>query len=276
MVAAQVGVRNAHLRASYVPLMRRWMHAAVGVGVALLSAPHVDAKESKKHPAPAKPWCAPEVNELSDHTCYAEGGPTKDGRHTLVIYMHGMLVTNPGFPWLQHRAMAMHAKNLGFTVLMPTSPQHDQEFVWPTSERAQKEEEAQILANIRHARAALEKRVGHSFDETFVVGFSSGAYYASSLALRNALPDVDGYILLAGGATWAKSHAAKADRPPVFVGVSAADKQTRDHSRAYGSALTLMGWPVRVEERNAGHMVDWSFMRNGIAWLRAKHPPHAL
>jgi len=268
-------VRNVRSRANYVPLMRTFAHAAVSLGILLLAAPDAGAKEPKKR-APTKSWCAPEVSELSDHTCYAEGGPTTDGRHTLVIYMHGMLVTNPGFPWLQHRAMAMHAKNLGFTVLMPTSPQHDQEFVWPTSESAQKEEEAHIVANIRKARAALEKKVGHGFDETFVVGFSSGAYYASSLALRNALPDVDGYILLAGGATWAKSHAVKADRPPVFVGVSAADKQTRDHSRAYGAALMGMRWPVRMEERNTGHMVDWGFMRNGIAWLRAQHPPHAL
>jgi hypothetical protein len=29
-----------------------------------------------------------------------------------------------------------------------------------------------------------------------------------------------------------------------------------------------MGWPFKVEERNAGHMVDWTFMAHGIAWLR--------
>jgi len=249
--------------------------------VALLfasSPTFAEAKESAKSKrADEKPWCAPEVNELSDHVCYAEGTTPKDGRRTLVIYLHGMLATNPGFPWLQHRAMALHANRLGFTVLMPTSPRHENEFVWPTSESAQKEEEASILAGIKKARANLERRLGHSFDETFVVGFSSGAYYASSLALRGAL-DVDGYIVLAGGASWARTHAAKADRAPIFVGVSAADKQTRDHSRSFGATLANLHWPARTEERNAGHMVDWTFMSNGLAWLRSQRPitPHAL
>ena len=31
-----------------------------------------------------------------------------------------------------------------------------------------------------------------------------------------------------------------------------------------------MGWPSKVEERNAGHMVDWTFMAHGIAWLRER------
>ncbi|MBF5066067.1 hypothetical protein G6O45_22785, partial [Salmonella enterica subsp. enterica serovar Istanbul] len=73
--------------------------------------------------------------------------------------------------------MALHAKKHGFTVLMPTSPSDGVGYVWPTSQTAQKEQETGILAGIAKARASLEKRVGHGFDETFVVGFSSGAYY---------------------------------------------------------------------------------------------------
>ena len=46
--------------------------------------------------------------------------------------------------------------------------------------------------------------------------------------------------------------------------------QTAAHSRAFGGSLATMGWPARVEERNAGHMVDWTFMAHGIAWLREK------
>lgn len=239
-------------------------------------APSPAAASSKAKTSPTtkstgpKPWCAPEVTELSDHVCYFEGGEPADGRKTLVIYLHGALAQTPGFFYMQQRAMALHAKRHGFTVLMPTGPSDGVGYVWPTGQAAQKDQEPAILAGIAKARAALEKRVGHRFDETFVVGFSSGAYYGSSLAVRNML-DVDGYIVLAGGSSWVKAEtAAKAKRAPVFVGVSAADPQTAGHSRSFAGALAGMGWPFKVEERNAGHMVDWTFMAHGISWLRGR------
>jgi predicted esterase len=225
-----------------------------------------------KTPPEGKTYCAPEVRELSEHVCYFDGGTATDGsgKNTLVIYLHGALAQYNGFFYMQQRAMALHAKKHGFTVLMPTSPSDGVGYVWPTSQAAQKEQEAGILAGIARARSALEKKVGHTFDETFVVGFSSGAYYGSSLAVRNML-DVDGYIVLAGGSSWVKSEGVgKARRAPVFVGVSAADPQTAGHSRSFAGSLAAMGWPSKVEERNAGHMVDWTFMAHGIAWLRER------
>ena len=225
------------------------------------------AQAEEKNSAPAqKSWCAPEVNELSDHVCYADGGTPADGRKTLVIYLHGALSQKNGFAWLQQRAMQLHAKKHGFTVLMPTSPSDGVGFVWPTSTTARKEQEATVIAGIKKAKAALEKKVGHTFEETFVVGFSSGAYYGSSLAVRGAL-DVDGYILLAGG-TPNVSEASSTKRAPIFVGVSAADPQTASHSRSLAGSLATIKWPSKVEERNAGHMVDWTFMAHGIEWLR--------
>lgn len=244
------------------------------VSVVLAFAPPVDAKGSahesgREDKSAAKPWCAPEVHELSDHVCYAEGTVPEDGRRTLVVYMHGAYATTPGFAWLQQRAMALHAKRLGFTVLLPTSPLVKNAYVWPTSEAAQKEQETTLLAGIKKARADLEKKVGHGFDETFVVGFSSGAYYASSLAVRGGL-DVDGFVVLAGGSSWARSAGEGQKRAPVFVGVSAADKQTSGHSRALAGTLATLGWPFKVEERNAGHEVDWGLLTHGIAWLRGR------
>jgi predicted esterase len=219
-----------------------------------------------------KPWCAPEVSELSDHVCFFEGAVPADGRRTLVVYLHGLLATTPGFQWLQQRGMALHAKRLGFTVLLPTSPKVADAYVWPTSRTAQLQQEGQIVADLEKARADLEQRVGHGFDESFVVGFSSGAYYASSLAVRGVL-DVDGYVVLAGGAPWVRNESAATKRAPVFVGISAADPQTAGHSRAFAAALAGMSWPFRAEERNAGHMVDWAFLTHGIQWLRARLPP---
>jgi predicted esterase len=250
--------------------MRRLLSALVLVTCAV-AAPAASAEDAPSAKEASKPWCAPEVNELSDHVCWFDGGMPADGRRTLVIYMHGALATTPGFQYLQQRAMALHAKRHSFTVLIPTSPKTAGGYVWPSSQAAQKEQEAALVAGIAKAKADLEKRVGHGFDETFVVGFSSGAYYASSAAIRGVF-DVDGYIVLAGGSSWVRSESAVTKRAPVFVGVSAADKVTAPHSRALAGSLAAMHWPYRVEERNAGHMVDWTFMAHGIAWLRAQTP----
>lgn len=216
-----------------------------------------------------KPWCGKDVTELSDHVCYFEGPTPATGRHTLVIYLHGMLATTPGFQYVQQRALANEAKALSFTVLFPTSPKTIDGYFWPTSVSAQKEEEPRVLAQIAQARTDLAAKLGHSFDETFVVGFSSGAYYGSSLAIRSAM-DVDGYIILAGGSSWARPPDPNAKRAPVYVGVSAADSQTASHSRAFAGTLAALHWPYHVEERNVGHLVDWGFMAHGIGWLRAQ------
>jgi predicted esterase len=243
---------------------------ALATACALAGAPaSADDAPRPKAASGAKPWCGPDVTELSDHVCFFDGGVPADGRRTLVIYLHGSLATTPGFQYLQQQAMALHAKRHNFTVVIPTSPGDASSFVWPTSQQAQKDQEPGILAGLKKARAGVEKRVGHPFDETFVVGFSSGAYYGSSLAVRGAL-DVDGYIVLAGGSSWVRSDQATNKRVPVFVGVSAADPQTAAHSRSFGGSLMSMGWPAKVEERNAGHMVDWTFMAHGIAWLRER------
>jgi len=233
------------------------------VVLALALAPRASAAPA------AKPWCAPEVAELSDHMCFFEGGPAPSGKRTLVIYLHGMLVDMPGFQYVQQRALANEAKALGFTVLFPTSPKTQDGYYWPTSEAAQKADEPAILAAIAKAREDLAAKVGHPFDETFVVGFSSGAYYASSLAVRSAM-DVDGYIVLAGGSSWARPKDPAAKRAPVFVGVSASDSQTARHSRAFAGTLAALRWPYRVEERPVGHLVDLAFMAHGMAWLRGR------
>ena len=236
------------------------------VAVALAAPPAVAPAAAA--PTAASPWCAPEVSELSDHVCYFDGGAPEDGRRTLVIYLHGMLATTPGFQYLQQRALAMHAKKHSFTVLLPTSPRTPGGYLWPTSVAAQKEQEPAVLAGFAASRAKLEAKLGHAFDEVFVIGFSSGAYYASSLALRSAL-DVDGYMVLAGAASWGPKQ-TPGKRAPIFVGVSGADKATAPDSRGFAGTLAAMGWPYKVEERAAGHMVDWTFMAHGIAWLRSK------
>ena len=72
-----------------------------------------------------------------------------------------------------------------------------------------------VGGNILASKKELEARAGKKFDETFVAGFSSGAYYGSSLALRSAI-DVDGFMFFAGGSGWVKPVPG-GKRAPVFV-----------------------------------------------------------
>jgi len=253
--------------------MRRSHLAAAVLASSLLVAPTVSAEGRGSAPAKDKPWCGPDVTTLSDHVCYVDGGADTTGRRTLVVYLHGVLAKTPGFQYVQQHWMAQEAKSNSFTLLMPTAPDASGYYAWPGSAKALKDQEAAILDGIKKARADLEKRAGAPFDETFVVGFSSGAYYASSLAVRGAL-DVDGYIVLAGGGAWMKPGEQPATRAPVFIGVSAADPGSADHSRAFAGLLGQAHWPLRVETRNTGHGVDRAFLAHGITWLRAGRRPH--
>ncbi|MDB4933297.1 MAG: hypothetical protein JWP87_269 [Labilithrix sp.] len=248
-------------------MIRTCLVAAV-LATSLLTTQAVSARPGDA-PADAKPWCGSDVTTLSDHVCYVDGnGSTSTTtRRTLVIYLHGVLAKTPGFQYVQQRWMAQEAKSNGFTLLMPTAPDEGALYAWPGTAKALKEKEGAILDTIQKSRAELEKRAGAKFDETFIVGFSSGAYYASSLATRGAI-DVDGYIVLAGGGAWMKPGEEPVTRAPVFVGVSAADQGSAAHSRGFANMLASAHWPLRVETRNTGHGVDRAFMAHGLSWLR--------
>lgn len=237
---------------------------------------HAEGASLKEHDEPdlrfrlaPRPYCASELTELSDGLCVFDGGTPDDGRRTLVVYLHGALKDSPGAAYLQQRAMVFHAKREHFTVLFAAAPESGGFRAWPRSREAQAAQEPGVVAGLALARRALELDRGRPFDETFVAGFSSGAYYAGSLALRGVLP-VDGYLIFAGGNREPEPIDDDAPRRqiPVFVGVSAGDPTTANGTRTLGGQLSDLGWPSRMEEQNTGHLVDWTLMNHGVAWLR--------
>jgi predicted esterase len=233
---------------------------------------HADEATSGGQPA----WCAPELDPLSSDVCHIPGTPSPDGRRTLVIFLHGLIAKNTTWQWLQERGIARSAKQLHFEVIVPQAPpvgvNGSGGFAWPGGGGTSGEStEHQLLEGWRAARATLEARNGRAFDEVFVVGFSSGAYFAASLALRSKL-DVQGYVTLAGGA--ARHGASEGTRRvPVFVGVSAADRQTAPGARALGALLASAHWPSRVDEQPVGHMVSDVHMAHALGWLRSTARP---
>ncbi|HHH11238.1 MAG TPA: DUF255 domain-containing protein [Sorangium sp.] len=221
----------------------------------------------------AKPWCAPELETLPGDVCYASD-PKQLPRRTLVVFLHGWVQHGMGWQYAQQRAIVRGAGRLGFSVLTPrgrtgASKKGGANIVsWPTGMEAQKKYEQALLDEWRSAQATIEQRQGAPFDEVFVVGFSNGAYYASSLAMRGRLK-VAGYAMFAGGSAYPPS-AAKDMRAPVFLGICSKDN-TATAARRLRDQLRRSGWPHRAETRTVGHTMADRHLDHALNYLRKQH-----
>ncbi|AKU94495.1 hypothetical protein AKJ09_01159 [Labilithrix luteola] len=211
------------------------------------------------------PWCAPEFDALTSDICHVGAGNERDGRRTLVIFLHGAIAKNTDWQFNQERALARQAKQSGFEAIFPRSPLRESGYLWPGSKSEDVEEK--LIDSWMAAKKQLEARNGRPFDDVFVMGFSSGAYFTSSLAIRDRAK-VDGYAVFAGGTPFG-AIAQPARRPPVFVGVCATDSQTASHSRAFAGALAAHGFPYRADEQQVGHMFSDIHVAHAVAYLRS-------
>jgi predicted esterase len=216
-------------------------------------------------------WCAPETETLPGDVCYFDGNTGE--RKTLVIFLHGLIAPNTTWQWTQERAIVREARLFHFAAIMPKGLPVGRGgsggFAWPgtNAKASEASVEQELIDGWAAAQRLLETRAGRTFDEVFVAGFSSGAYFATSLAVRDRVK-ADGYILLAGGAPTA-AFADVGHRAPIFIGVGARDRATAPAARMLGQALTARAWPHRVDEQPVGHMVSDLHMVRAIAYLRA-------
>jgi predicted esterase len=253
--------------------------ATAALAFALVSsAGHADADSRTKTASASKAkversghrgpfaWCSDETEALPNGLCYIDGGQ-KDESRTLVVFLHGMIGKDVDWQWLQERALTRQAKQSKFEAIFARAPLTSGGYVWPGSLAAQETSEQELIDGWNEARAFLEKRNGRRYDKVFLMGFSSGAYFVSSLALRGRV-DFDGYAVFAGGAGGLAAPDV-AHKAPVFVGVCAEDRQTASHSRGFGGALAARGWPHRVDEQPIGHMFGDVHVAHAIAYLRA-------
>ena len=251
-------------------LLSRFVAAlACLAAVWLVRSAHADESSKARAPEPKTPapWCAPELEALPGEVCF-HGEPPRDGKRTLVIFLHGLVLEGAGWQHNQQRGIVRGAKRLGFSVITPrgrTGGRREGMVAWPTAMSAQQSHEAAVLHEWTESRTLLEKRAGVPFDAVFVVGFSNGAYYASSLALRGGLA-ADGYAVFAGGSS---HHASATRRAPLFVGICSKDRTTVDDSRALRRALRKLDWPHRAKSRRVGHMIADAHLDEAIRYLRS-------
>lgn len=219
-------------------------------------------------------WCHEDNETLPNGLCYIDGRANKESassseRRTLVIFLHGMIAKDVDWQWLQARALTRQAKQSRFEAVFARAPLTAGGYVWPGTIAAQEGSEQEIIDGWEAARSFLEKRNGKPYDEVFLMGFSSGAYFVSALALRGRVK-FDGYATFAGGAGGLAAQGDVPTKAPVFVGVCAEDSQTAAHSRAFGGALAAKGWPHRVDEQKVGHMFADVHVAHAVTYLRSQ------
>jgi predicted esterase len=244
------------------------------LAIALLSAPAGadDEAPPEEEPKEPKPWCAPELEEVGDGICHFENGE-HDGRRTLVIFLHGLVKNGEGWQHAQQRGLVRGGKTHHFSVLAPrgivgvNTRYGDDMVAWPTSQTAREEHEAALIEGWKAAIATLEERHAEPYDEIFVVGFSNGAYYATSLAMRAPLAGVDGYGIFAGGSPFA---AQTAERAPIFLGLCSKDKTTIDEAKKLEKQLKKSKWPHKAESRKVGHAIADVHLAHALEYLRVQ------
>jgi predicted esterase len=248
--------------------------AALALSALLLLSGAARADSDPDAAAPPGPWCSPDVETLSDGMCFF--APSGDELpETLVVFLHGVIKVGTDWQYAQQLALVRFAKQNRFAVLMPRgrvgagSKKFADHYTWPTAAAAQKTLEPEVIAEWMAAKAELETRNGRPFSRVFVFGFSAGAYYAASLALRGRLP-VQGYAVFAGGgapkhvARWAKGVKPK---PPIYVGWGTKDKARSDPQKL-AKALADMKWKHRAVGRpRVGHTMTDAQARDAFQFL---------
>ncbi len=218
-------------------------------------------------------WCADELVALSERVCVALPNRVRQPP-TLVVFLHGVVKPGTGWQWAQQRALARAAAVHGFVGVMPRGrrghgPRGMEDWwTWPTSAVAQRAFEGELLTEWAMAEHALVGALGEPFARRYVLGFSNGAYYASSLALRGRLA-ADGFGVFAGGsgAEYLVAAARSVEaRPPIYVGYGQRDETARRDARHLGAALRTLGWPCRVVERpRVGHTMTDSMVAEALS-----------
>lgn len=257
--------------------------ACLWAGDGLADPPKDAAPEDAQAPStesePA-PWCAPELPVLPGEVCYFV--PDKAQPTELLIFLHGVIKADTTWQWSHQRAALRTAQVHKLATIIPRGRRQIRTdsmadwWTWPTGPRAQQLVEQEILDEWQRARLALEQQLGRKFTKVYVWGFSNGANYVTSLALRGRLSPgaVDGYAAFAG--EWAPAADERTRRAfrhvprvPFFVGYGGLDKPAVRGAEKLRQLLRALGWPSKVVGRpKAGHAMTDAHAREAIEFLR--------
>jgi len=252
------------------------------VSLALVAGSSSPARAGEDDDAGAPPadaaaalWCAADLETLPSEVCAFEPSKPAAGPRTLVVFLHGVVKPETSWQWAQQRGAARAAAQHGFTVIMPRGrrgvgpPGMEDWWTWPTSAAAQGAVEDLVIAEWTAAQALLEKRAGKPFDRVWIFGFSNGAYYATSLAMRGRLP-VAGYAAFAGGSAaphLRRAGASTKRRARFYLAWGEKDPAHRDQVKL-AAMLGALRWDAKARgSRRAGHAMTDAAVAEAVAFL---------
>ena len=203
-----------------------------------------------------------------------EGAAPSEPPNTLIVFLHSLVRADSDWQYEQQRLMMRTASAMNVALLMPRGrpgigPGRDPRTVaWPGSPTTQEQYEAAVLAEWDRARTSVEAKRKQRFSRLLIFGFSNGAYYATTLAMRKGYP-ADGYGLFAGG-TGSKYNRLLASRSgakvPVFVGYGTKDPAHAD-MQSLARMLADLGWPHQLKAAKIGHWVSDAQLQAAIRFL---------
>ena len=216
-------------------------------------------------------WCIDIVSTLDRESCYVlPDRPTT----TLLVYLHGVVPPTPESHQKTNveTVVANASRRAGVAALMPRGRQGlapkriSSWWAWPTNPGAYREHTPAMMAKIEAQRRRLEEIAGVTFTRIYVAGSSSGAYYASALALRGGIR-ADGFGAMSGGSGSATAELAKLPPTPFYIGYGEADT-VGESARALAEVLKHAGWPVRIAAHRVGHGAKEIYLDEAFAFWR--------
>ena len=186
---------------------------------------------------------------LPNGLCHINGGQKDQDVARSSIFLHGAIAKDVDWQWLQERALTRQAKQSQLRGgLRARAARSGRLRVAGHGAPSQEKLGAGPHRRLERGASVPREAKRKPYDEVFLMGFSSGAYFVSSLALRGRVK-FDGYASFAGGA----GGAGRARRPVQGAGLRRRLRRRRSTDRG---ALTCVrrgagrAWlPNRVDEQ---------------------------
>jgi predicted esterase len=243
----------------------RWFAVASGMVVLGVGAARYGRSPELPITAPAPPmeddaglvaWCAPGLEPIAGGGCFAPASPSAKQPAPLVVYLHGRFERSaPEEEQGRQRRLAEHAAAKGFAVLalrgregQCLQPELARWVCWPASERSVDAGPGYVTAWEPALREA-EARTGKG--KRYVLGFSSGGYFAVILATRGLL-EADAFAIAGAGPIEPTRARDDAHKTPLLL-LSADDDPSQPDMMLLSDELTRERWAHDEWSRGGGH-----------------------
>jgi dienelactone hydrolase len=205
-------------------------------------------------------WCADGLEPIAGGGCLAMP-PAPRLPVPLVLYFHGIYDSATPTEELerQHR-VAAHGTARGYAVLAlrssegachPSLPAYATRYCWPSNEEVA-DRAGTFVDGWQVVMGATEQRVGKG--PRYVLGFSSGGFFAVLLAVRGLYP-ADAFVVAHAGPV--EPVKALGKKAPILL-LSADDDMSQEGMVRLDDELSREQWPHQHSARSGGHaLTDW-------------------